>query len=263
LALLDRIWSATGTQVGWWKRRRIGLVQGSPLSPLLCNLALTPLDSALADRLHDADQPGLALRYADDLLLLGADAALATSLLATARKTVAQHGQSLRAHKQQVSPLAKGIDWLGVRLSPRSHWLRGRAQMGYVVPGVRIEQLVDQIDEITALPGASVPVEAVDPGGWIRGLNQRLRSYHESIQFADNSREVFQLLDEQARDRVRAVLERATVGQGRELEKRFRLRLPRGFWTWSVDGVELLNLSARAPCHPVRVTRQPTWMKQP
>ncbi len=50
LRMLERILLIGGAQVGrlWWKRT-CGLVQGSSLSPLLCNLALHPLDLALRD----------------------------------------------------------------------------------------------------------------------------------------------------------------------------------------------------------------------
>src|SRR5262249_5495313 len=66
LNLLDRVLRAGGTEAGWWWRRRwCGLVQGSALSPLLCNLALHPLDQALAELGRSTQKGVVALRYAD------------------------------------------------------------------------------------------------------------------------------------------------------------------------------------------------------
>src|SRR5205807_644015 len=97
----------------WW-RRTCGLVQGSPLSPLLCNLALHPVDLAL-DRLGRDTQGGVAvLRYADDLLLLARDARLAERGVAAARAALRERQQGLGGDPGP-RPAADGIDWLGVR----------------------------------------------------------------------------------------------------------------------------------------------------
>jgi RNA-directed DNA polymerase len=55
--------SALGLSAGRW-RRRIGLPQGSPLSPLLANVSLTCWDSAVQN------DGWVVVRYADDLLVL-------------------------------------------------------------------------------------------------------------------------------------------------------------------------------------------------
>jgi len=68
-ALLKRVIAAGGETVGrWWWQRRCGVVQGSALSPLLCNLALHPLDLAAAQLGHDTQGGVAVLRYAADIL---------------------------------------------------------------------------------------------------------------------------------------------------------------------------------------------------
>src|SRR5207248_677608 len=125
--LLEQILLAGGSRTGrlWWQRT-CGLVQGSALSPLLCNLALHPLDQALAD-LAQASQHGVrALRYADDLLLLGRDVRLAERGLALTRHVLRRLQQRLRDPGAAPRPLHLGIDWLGVRLQPRPHRWTGQ-----------------------------------------------------------------------------------------------------------------------------------------
>src|SRR5207302_10049508 len=97
MRLIEQFLQTGGTTVKrlWWKRSR-GLVQGSGLSPLLCNLALHPLDVALKE-LAEAHSGGLCcLRYADDLLLLARDARLADRGLACVRKLLSGLQQQLR-----------------------------------------------------------------------------------------------------------------------------------------------------------------------
>ena len=64
--------------------------------PLLCNLALHPLDVALKE-LAEGNQNGIcALRYADDLLLLARDSRLAGRDLALLRHVLSRLHQQLR-----------------------------------------------------------------------------------------------------------------------------------------------------------------------
>src|SRR5207247_5787992 len=97
LALVGHILQTGGVSTGrlWWQRVR-GLVQGSSLSPLLCNLALHPLDAALAELARATGDGTAALRYADDLLLLGRDARLAERALTLTRQVLRRLHQKPR-----------------------------------------------------------------------------------------------------------------------------------------------------------------------
>lgn len=92
--------------------RRLGLLQGSPLSPLLANLYLDPFDEAAA-------QAGLRLvRYADDLLVLCPTETEATSGLATMQRLLAPLRLELNAAKTAITPVAAGFTFLGHTFAP-------------------------------------------------------------------------------------------------------------------------------------------------
>ncbi|MCR4414897.1 MAG: reverse transcriptase/maturase family protein [Thermoguttaceae bacterium] len=71
LGLLQQVLAVGGHSVGrFWRPRTCGLVQGSSLSPLLCNRYLHPVDTALSALAAPAGPRIASFRYADDLLLL-------------------------------------------------------------------------------------------------------------------------------------------------------------------------------------------------
>lgn len=84
-----------------------GLPQGSPLSPLLCNLVLDNLDQALQTHgLH-------FVRYADDFVVLAPDQASAEQAQTLVQNTLAPLGLQLNAGKTRIHSCAEGFDFLG------------------------------------------------------------------------------------------------------------------------------------------------------
>lgn len=90
-----------------------GLPQGSPLSPLLANLALIPLDEALVD----AGFP--VVRYADDLVIALEEPGDAPEALRTATKVLKELGMELGAEKTAVASFFEGFAFLGEEFGPR------------------------------------------------------------------------------------------------------------------------------------------------
>jgi CRISP-associated protein Cas1 len=91
--------------------RGVGLHQGSPLSPLLCNLYLDAFDRAM-----------LALgyrpcRYADDIALPVADRAGAERALADAARELEELRLDLNPVKSQVVSFDEGVPFLGVTVT--------------------------------------------------------------------------------------------------------------------------------------------------
>lgn len=87
--------------------RKIGIVQGSPLSPLLANIYLHSFDKAMA-------RAGIRLvRYADDLLLLCRSERRAQHALAHAEKQLARLKLTLNPKKTQIANLDTGVEFLG------------------------------------------------------------------------------------------------------------------------------------------------------
>lgn len=90
--------------------RTRGLLQGSPLSPLLANLYLDPFDEEMTRRGF------LLVRYADDFVLLARDEAEAQAALAAAREVLAGLRLTLQDRKTAITPFAAGFTFLGLRL---------------------------------------------------------------------------------------------------------------------------------------------------
>jgi group II intron reverse transcriptase/maturase len=261
LRLTDDVLAVNGTTVGrlWW-RRSIGLVQGGALSPLLCNLALHPLDLELARLDRETAGAVRLLRYADDLLLLARDAASARSGASAVRQALARLRQAPRAVPSP-RPAAEGIDWLGVRLRPRPLTWGSRVEYGYAVPESRIAAMIDRLTEMTTPPSDRIDGSAVNLGRWIVSINSQLRDWRQAYRFADNAPDLFRLLDDYTRERVGRLMHAVTGERWAELRQKYRVRLPRGFWSWEVTGARLVVLSALAPQAPDGLLRKPAWMR--
>jgi group II intron reverse transcriptase/maturase len=93
-----------------------GLPQGAPLSPLLANLYLHPLDRILA-------ASGIAaVRYADDFVLLAPDRAAAETALQLTARVLRGRGLSLHPAKTAIVPARVGVRFLGERLGIPRWW---------------------------------------------------------------------------------------------------------------------------------------------
>lgn len=260
LKLLTAVVDVGGTtRFTWWYRRRVGLVQGSALSPLLCNLYLHSLDVTLRD-FAAANQGGLhMLRYADDLLLLARDPRLATRAVREIRNHLATLRQSLRHPNPAPRSLQEGVEWLGVCLRQRPYCWTGRTTFGYTIPDAKVLEMLARLDEITTPPSSRISSSAFNPARWIVSINDQLREWRQAYLFADNAFDVFRTLDDHCRYRTGQLL-MALTGCSRSELQNYRTFLPRGFWTWEVDGARLVVLSALAPHYPGRLERPPLWM---
>ena len=87
--------------------RKIGIIQGSPLSPLLANLYLHAFDKAMT-------RTGIRMvRYADDLLLLCRSEGRAQQALNHAQKRLATLKLQLNPKKTNITHFDNGIQFLG------------------------------------------------------------------------------------------------------------------------------------------------------
>ncbi|WP_298572050.1 reverse transcriptase domain-containing protein [uncultured Aliiroseovarius sp.] len=94
------------------------LAQGAPISPLLANMALHPLDMAFSFR----DIP--FVRYADDFVALGKSRKDVDRVRAVAQKVLRRRGLELNHEKTQIMKLSEGIHFLGqdCRWKTRPSW---------------------------------------------------------------------------------------------------------------------------------------------
>ena len=87
--------------------RKIGIIQGSPLSPLLANIYLHSFDKAMT-------RAGIrVVRYADDLLLLCRSEGRARHALHHAQKRLATLGLRFNPKKTQIAHFNDGVEFLG------------------------------------------------------------------------------------------------------------------------------------------------------
>ena len=107
-----------------------GTPQGSPISPLLANIALHVLDEEWA---RSGPRIGSLTRYADDFVIVCATEQKAETARAVARKVLAQVGLRLHPDKTSIADTTagnEGFDFLGFhhhmipsRRNPRRYWL--------------------------------------------------------------------------------------------------------------------------------------------
>jgi RNA-directed DNA polymerase len=262
LRLVEDCARTGGTSAGrlWWQRT-CGLVQGGALSPLLCNLALHPVDVALAHLGRDTQDGVRCLRYADDLLLVARDAQLAERGVTAVRTALRLRHQALR-DAPAPRPAGLGVEWLGVRLQPRRLPRPDRTEFGYVVPEARVAAMLTRLAEMTTPPSDKIDGAAFNLARWIVSINEQLRDWRQAYLYADNAADVFRVLDDWARERLAGLLQAVTGTRWAELQARYGARLPRGFWTWEVPGARLCVLSSLAPHAPAYLTRRPPWMRR-
>lgn len=107
-----------GLVAGWlagFRRARVGkwgaygVAQGAPISPLLANLYLDPVDRAI-DR-----KTSRLVRYADDFVVLCRDQAAAQACRARLETVLATHGLALHPDETAVTTFDKGFEFLGHR----------------------------------------------------------------------------------------------------------------------------------------------------
>ena len=122
LKLLRAMLRAGVMQGGQVRREVTGAAQGGPASPLLCNIYLHRLD-----RVRDAGQHGVLVRYCDDLVVMCSTRQQAEAALARLRQVLAGLGLELKAAKTRIVHLtedkdAEGFDFLGFH----HRWVRAR-----------------------------------------------------------------------------------------------------------------------------------------
>jgi RNA-directed DNA polymerase len=185
LVKLVRAWLRAGVFVGGVvSEADAGTPQGSPLSPLLANVALHLLDErwAAAGR-----RLGTLVRYADDLVVLCATRQRAEQARELVAATLAQLGLRLSPDKTGIVHLARGaegFDFLGFHHRMReSRRRRGRWYLQKWPSARAMVQIRAKIRERTPRGYAALPLEAV-----VRELNPVLRGWGNYFRWGNSSR---------------------------------------------------------------------------
>ena len=193
-----------------------GTPQGSPISPLLCNVALHVLDEAWAT---EGQRLGALVRYADDLVALCATREQAEKARELVAATLQTLGLRLHPEKTGVVHLARGAEgftFLGFHHRMRESWKRrGRWYLQKWPSPRAMASVRGKIRERTDRRLARLPLE------WaIENLNPVLRGWGRYFRYG-NSAAKFAAIDSYVNERL-AILASAKHGlQGRNWVSRF------------------------------------------
>jgi RNA-directed DNA polymerase len=161
-----------------------GTPQGSPISPLLANVALHVLDEAWAT---DGRRLGVLVRYADDLVVLCATREQAVQARALVAATLAPLGLRLHPEKTRIARLtrgAEGFDFLGFHHRMRESWKwRGRWYLQKWPSPRAMASIRGKIRERTGRRFAGLPLERV-----VEDLNPVLRGWGAYFRYGNSSR---------------------------------------------------------------------------
>ena len=192
-----------------------GTPQGSPISPLLCNVALHVLDEAWA---AEGQRLGVLVKYADDLVVLCAtkeQAVTARELVAATLKTL---GLRLHPEKTGVVGLARGAEgfiFLGFEHRMRKSWKTGYWYLQKWPSPRAMASIRGKIRDRTDRRYARLPLEHA-----VENVNHVVRGWGNYFRYG-NSGQKFSTIDSYVNERL-AILASAKHGlQGRNWVSRF------------------------------------------
>jgi RNA-directed DNA polymerase len=168
-----------------------GTPQGSPLSPLLANVALDVLDEAW--RATGEQRLGTLVRYADDLVVLCATRRQAEQAHQRVAAVLADLGLLLHPDKTRIAHLtrgAEGFDFLGFhhRMRESKRW-RGRWYLNKWPSARAIASIRGKVRAQTTRSNATLPLAEV-----VKRLNPILRGWGNYFRHG-NSSQKFAVLD--------------------------------------------------------------------
>ena len=193
-----------------------GTPQGSPISPLLANVALHVLDEAWQD---DGRRLGVLVRYADDLVVLCATERQAKAARELVAATIGTLGLRLHPGKTKVVRLAggaEGFTFLGFEHRMRESWKRrGRFYLPKWPSPQAMASIRGKIRERTDRRYARLPMTMV-----VENLNPVIRGWGGYCRYGNSGRK-FAHVDAYVNERL-AILASAKHGlTGRNWVARF------------------------------------------
>src|SRR5829696_3057653 len=197
-----------------------GTPQGSPISPLLANIALHVLDAEWA---RTAGSLGILVRFADDFIVLCASRARAEQARRRVGAILAGLGLQLHPDKTRIACLTRGhegFDFLGFHLHKVESWRwRGRWYLQRWPSDRAMAQVRAKIREATDRRLVGYPVAWV-----VIRLNRVLRGWGSYFRHGNSARK-FAQIDSYVHERL-AIFASVKHGlHGRNWQRRFT-------WAW-------------------------------
>jgi group II intron reverse transcriptase/maturase len=193
-----------------------GTPQGSPISPLLANIALHRLDQAWQG---DALRAGTLIRYADDFVVVCRTAAQADQAERHARMVLAEAGLRLSPDKTGIVELTKGrqgFDFLGFHLHKVESWKwRGKWYLQRWPSSRAMKHVRARIRELTDRRYAGLPLEVV-----VERLNPVIRGWGNYFRSGNSARK-FSQIDSYVHERLALLASDKHQRSGRNWGTRF------------------------------------------
>ena len=208
-----------------------GTPQGSPVSPLLANIALHGLDQAWETR---GAGLGVLVRYADDFVVLCATRARAEAARRLATEVLGSLGLVLHPDKTRIVHLAKGaegFDFLGFhhhKVESRKH--RGRHYLQRWPSDRAMASIRSKVRERTDRRRVGWPIEWI-----VADLNPVLRGWGNHFRWG-NSADKFAAVDSYVAERLAIFASNKHGLRGRNWGRRFGYRWFQGLGVYRLTG---------------------------
>ena len=214
---LLRSWLRAGIiEGGVYSDSDSGTPQGSPISPLLCNVALSALDEALAEA---SLQTGKCVRYADDWVVLCPTKERAEMARSIAETALAPLGLRLHPDKTRIVHLtrgAEGFDFLGFHLHMVESWKwRGRYYLQRWPSNRAMASIRAKVREMTDRRYVGLSLDAV-----VDRLNPVLRGWSGYFRYGNSSRKL-SVIDNYVAERMAILASNKHGLSGRNWTTRF------------------------------------------
>ncbi|MGH2870577.1 MAG: group II intron reverse transcriptase/maturase [Solirubrobacteraceae bacterium] len=193
-----------------------GTPQGSPISPLLANIALHRLDQAWQG---DALRAGTLIRYADDFVIVCRTADQAMGAWRQARTVLANAGLQVSPEKTRIVELTEGkqgFDFLGFHLRKVESWKwRGRWYLQRWPSSRAMKNVRAKIRELTDRRYAGIQLEVV-----VERLNPVIRGWGNYFRVGNSARK-FSQIDSYVHERLAILASDKHKRSGRNWGTRF------------------------------------------
>ena len=214
---LLRSWLRAGIiEGGVYSDIESGTPQGSPISPLLCNIALTVLDEELAKAKR---QTGTVVRYADDWVVLCPTRERAETARSVAEAALATLGLRLHPEKTRIVNLtrgAEGFDFLGFHHHMVEAWQWPGRHYLYKWPSNRaMASIKAKVREMTDRRYGGMSLDAV-----VDRLNPVLRGWSGYFRHGNSLRK-FSAIDQYVNERMAILASNKHGLPGRNWATRF------------------------------------------
>ncbi|TWT63723.1 reverse transcriptase domain-containing protein [Rubinisphaera italica] len=227
----------SASAVGLVTKRPAGILQGSPLSPLLANWHLDSFDRNW-DRQFGKTNP--LFRYADDIVTLTSSKEEANQIRKVLIRQLKESTQlSIAKKKTRITPLHEGLPILGMKLLRSHDPFLDENRTLIITDADRIQEAMQSAKEDIESFTADRPL-----GQQFEKLNRRLRGWFQTWQFASDASSAFESIDLSIYRLVRSRLKSCLKISHAVLNEQFSARADTGHPTWEADGVQILMLQS-------------------